>query len=81
MKYFVETSWTGVVDIINAPACSDTEVEQAASAWLADRLDLKELLRGISVRAVHGHDADERIRLIRPEAHCIDYEAVDDDGA
>lgn len=80
MKYFVEASWTGVVEVVNAHEFSDEEVEQAAREWLADGIDLKELIRGIRIRGVvHRDDADDAISVTRGSGPLIGYEFVDDD--
>jgi hypothetical protein len=82
MKYLVEAAWTGVVEVANDTDFTDAEVHQAACDWLADRVDLKELRRGIRVRGLaHGLEADDRIRAIRREASLVGYEGADEDDA
>lgn len=82
MKYLVEAAWTGVVEVVNDSDFSDSEVEEAARHWLADRLDLKDLIRGISIRGdVSSVASDDRVRVIRCDPSAVGYEEVDDDDA
>jgi hypothetical protein len=74
MKYLVEAAWTAVVEVVNDNDFTHAEVDRAAGDWLADRLDLKDLMRGIRVRGLsHSPGADDRIRVPRREAAAIGY--------
>lgn len=80
MKYLVEAAWTALVEIVNDAEYTGAEVEQAAREWLADGIDLRDLIRGITVRGVaHGEPASAAIRINRNDGPIVTYEFVDDD--